>query len=160
MTVTMTMMTTTTMTTEKNRGEGRHWSLLSFSLTEDPGLPEEDCDNDIGSWRQQCLRRRRNCLCLCCKSLARDLFHDVHMMVQKSMGLALFLDLTVTLPSGWGSGSGSDIGTGSNVLSPEEVEREAECAGWQYLTVILRERDQWSRRCRRTAPTLRRRRCA
>ena len=60
--------------------------------------------------------------------------------VQNSMGLALFLDLAGTLPtgSGSGSGSGSDIG---DVPSPEEVERETECAGWQYPTLILRERD-------------------
>ena len=46
------------------------------------------------------------------------------------MGLALFLDLSGTLPSGseLGSGSGSDISTGSDVLSLKEVEREAECA--------------------------------
>ena len=81
------------------------------------------------------------------------------------MGSALFLDLAGTFPSGSGlgsgsgSGSGSDIGTGSNVPSPEEVEREAECEGWQYTTIILKERDQWSRQCRRTPPTLGRRRC-
>ena len=57
----------------------------------------------------------------------KDLSHDVHTMVRNSMGSALFLDLTVTLPSGWGSGS--DIGVVSNIPSPEEVEREAECMG-------------------------------
>ena len=87
----------------------------------------------------------------------KDLSHDVHTMVRNSMGSALFLDLTVTLPSGSGSRSRSDIGTGSDVPSLEEVEREAECAGWRYPTVILRERDEWSRR-RRTPPTLGRRR--
>ena len=133
----------------------------SSSSTEDPDPAELDRYNDIGSRRQQHLCFRINRLCLCCKRLARDPSHDVHMMVQNSMGSALFLDLTLTFPSGsWlGPGLGSDIGAGSNVLSLEEVEREAECAGWRYPTVILQERDQRSRRCRRTPPTLGRRRC-
>ena len=80
------------------------------------------------------------------------------MMVKNSMGSALFLDLTVPLMLGWGSGL--DIGTGSDVPSPEEVEREAECAGWRYPTFTLQERDQRLRRRRRTPSTLRRRRCS
>ena len=135
-------------------GGGRHRSLLSSLSTEDPDPSEEDRDNDTGIQRQQRLRRRRNRFRLCRKCLARDLSHDVHMMVRNSMGSALFLDLTVTLPLGWGSGSGSDICTGSDAPSPEEVEREAECAEWRYLTVILRERDQRSRRRCCTPPTL------
>ena len=112
-------------------------SLSSLS-TEDPDPAEEDLDNDIGSQRQQRICRRRNHLRLRRKRLTRDLSHNVHMMVQNSMGSALFLDLTVTLPllsrsgsgSGLGSGSGSDIGISGYVPSREEVEREAERAGW------------------------------
>ena len=79
-------------------GGDSHRSSPSSSSTEDPDPAEEDRDNDIGSRRQQRLRRRLNRLRLRRKRLARDLSHDVHMMVQNSMGSALFLDLTVTLP--------------------------------------------------------------
>ena len=86
------------------------WSLLTFTDT------MKDCDT---SWCQYHHSKR----------LAYELYHNVHIMVQNSMGSDLFLDLMATFISGLGGGNYKSIGTGNrNIPPPKYVERKAENA--------------------------------
>ena len=95
-----------------NNGNGdKLWGGGGSSSTLMDPDPTEDC-NIVQNQR---LRQRQRCHF---KHLTRELSHNVHMMVQNSMGSDLFLDLMVTLSSGMGGGGTStSTGARNGVLS-------------------------------------------